>query len=58
MTCVFIVNGERRLPTKEEKCRILDCFAECLGYTKQEKTRGEMKENEEKCQGVSDNTIG
>ncbi len=39
MTCVFIVNGEKRLPTKEEKQIMLDRFAECLGYTRQERNK-------------------
>lgn len=38
MTCIFIVNGEKRLPTEEEKRIMLDRFAGCLGYTRQEKS--------------------
>lgn len=49
MTCVFIVNGEKRLPTEEEKRIMLDRFAGCLGYTRQEKknrrTHDECKKN-------------
>lgn len=37
MTCVFVINGEERLPTEEEKRIMLDRFAESLGYIRQEK---------------------
>lgn len=36
MTCTYVVNGEERLPTEEEKRIMLDRFAERLGYKRQE----------------------
>lgn len=43
MTCVFVINGEERLPTEEEKRIMLDRFAESLGYIRQGK-EGEEQE--------------